>query len=103
MKTTKGAKNSRPLLLKDLRSDLLRAIQRERQAGFFTVRGGASDDAGLHSLVNRGQDIGKRLARVGFLAFDEGIAQSFFHAAQAGIDGAVVQLFARAAAHTFFG
>ena len=64
-------------------SSLLRAVERNRQAGFLAVRRGAGDDAGFDGLVNRGERIGQGLCRFVLFTGDDGVAESLFHAAKA--------------------
>ena len=77
--------------------------QREREAGFLPVRRRALDDAGLHGLVVGGVDAGEQLDGFVFFASGDNGAEFFFHAAEIGGDAAVVQVFARVAAHAAFG
>ncbi len=57
----------------------------------------------FHGLVKRGMDPGEQFGGVLFFAGDHGGAKGFFRAAQAGDDGAVLELFALAVAHPALG
>ena len=80
-----------------------KSIQRQGEARFFPVDGGARQHAGFDGLVEGGMDFGQEFPGLVLFPGGDGGAEIFFKTAQAGFDAAVVLMLALIAAHAAFG
>ena len=78
-------------------------FERQRQPGLLAVGGGASDGTDLNGLVVGRMDSGEEFGGLVQLFGRYRRAEHLFHAAQVGLNPAVLKFFAGAIAHPAFG